>query len=191
MVAAEANDINMTLIIKPVTIQDLEDLTNLGRTTFIESYAHLDDPLHFEKHLERNHTMAVIEKEFHTARTHFFIARINDQAVGFCKLISDENEEHPFLKEYRCMELERMYVLKKFQGLQIGHALLGESLKFASKNNFEIIWLGVSEKNERAIKIYEQWGFMYFDTHLFDLGDEMQTDLMMKRPVKLLRELHS
>lgn len=178
----------MILTIKPVEAHEIERLTQLGRVTFIESYAHLDDPVHFQKHLDRNHTVEVIEKEFYTPRNHFFIASMNDQAVGFCKLVTDENEQHVDLKDARCIELERMYVLEKFQGLHVGHALLGESLKFASLNNFEIIWLGVSKQNERAIKIYEQWGFIYFGTHLFDLGGDMQTDFLMKRPVRLLTE---
>lgn len=177
----------MALTIKPVEAHDIELLTQLGRATFIESYAHLDDPVYFQKHLDRNHTVEVIEKEFYSERNHFFIARMNDQAVGFCKLVSDENEQHPDLKAARCIELERMYVLKKFQGLHVGHALLGESLNFASQNDFDTIWLGVSQENGRAIKIYEQWGFVYFDTHLFDLGGCMQTDLMMKRSVVLPR----
>ena len=175
----------MSLTIKPATAQDIEQLTQLGRTTFVESYEHIEDPIHFQKHLARNHTVEFITKEVYTPRNQFFIARINDSPIGFCKLVSNENEQHPLLKNHKCIELERMYVLQKFQGLNVGHVLLGESLKFASENNFEIIWLGVSQKNERAIKIYERWGFVYFDTHLFDLGGEMLTDLMMKRSVTL------
>lgn len=184
---AEEKGINkkMALSIEPVVSNDIELLTHLGRATFIESYAHLDDPVYFQKHLERNHTLEAIEKEFYTPRNHFFIARVDGQAVGFCKLVSDEHEQHPELNSHRCIELERMYVLKKFQGMHIGHALLGESLNFSARGNFEIIWLGVSIQNKCAIQIYEQWGFVYFDTHLFDLGGQMQTDWMMKRPVKL------
>ncbi len=175
----------MILTVKPVEAHEIELLTQLGRATFIESYAHLDDPVYFQRHLERNHSIEAIQKEFYMERNHFFIAKMNDEAIGFCKLVRDEDEQHPDLKNTRCIELERMYILRKFQGLHVGHALLGESLKFASQHHFDTIWLGVSQENERAIKIYEQWGFVYFDTHLFDLGGDMQTDLMMKRPVKL------
>jgi ribosomal protein S18 acetylase RimI-like enzyme len=43
------------------------------------------------------------------------------------------------------------------------------------------VWLGVWEKNARAIRFYEKNGFVAFDKHLFKLGDEEQTDIMMKR----------
>lgn len=174
----------MALTIKPVEAHDIETLTKLARTTFIETYQDVDDPIYLQQHLDKNHIVEVIEKEFYTPRTNFFIARLGNQPAGFCKLVSDEHEQHPALEAHACIEIERMYVLKRFQGFHIGHALLGESLKFATENNFETIWLGVSQANEHAIKIYEQWGFVYFDTHLFDFGGDMQTDLMMKRPVK-------
>lgn len=175
----------MALSITPVVASDIELLTDLGRTTFTESYAHIDDPVYFQNHLERNHRVEVIEQEFHDPRTRFFIARMDGQAVGFCKLVADENEDHPQLIPHRCIELERMYVLKAFQGMHVGHALLGESLNFAARKGFQVIWLGVSQSNERAMQVYHQWGFRYFDTHYFDMGGEMQVDAMMKRPVKL------
>ena len=178
----------MAITIKPVEAHDIETLTQLARTTFIETYQEVDDPVYLQNHVDRNHTVAVIEKEFCDPRNHFFIARVNDQPVGFCKLVSDENEANPALTNSKCIEIERMYILKAFQGCHIGHALLSESLNFAAQHHFEIIWLGVSQVNERAIKIYEQWGFTYFDTHLFDFGGEMQTDLLMKRPIRLHSE---
>lgn len=175
----------MALTIKPVELTDIEELTQLGRTTFIETYENVDDPVYLQAHLDRNHIVEIIAKEVKDARNLFFIARFNDQPVGFCKLVMNEHEQHPILQADKCIEIERMYVLKQFQGFHIGHTLLSESLNYSATNGFETIWLGVSENNERAIKIYEQWGFVYFDTHLFDFGGEMQTDLMMKRAVKL------
>jgi ribosomal protein S18 acetylase RimI-like enzyme len=42
------------------------------------------------------------------------------------------------------------------------------------------IWLGVWEKNHNAIGFYTKNGFITFDKHLFLLGDDQQTDLLMK-----------
>jgi ribosomal protein S18 acetylase RimI-like enzyme len=46
------------------------------------------------------------------------------------------------------------------------------------------VWLGVWEKNEKAIQFYKKWGFVQFDKHLFQLGDDAQTDIMMKLQLK-------
>jgi diamine N-acetyltransferase len=40
--------------------------------------------------------------------------------------------------------------------------------------------LGVWEKNPRAISFYKKNGFIEFDPHIFKLGDEELTDIMMK-----------
>jgi ribosomal protein S18 acetylase RimI-like enzyme len=43
------------------------------------------------------------------------------------------------------------------------------------------VWLGVWEKNEKAIGFYKRNGFVEFDKHLFTLGTDVQTDIMMRR----------
>jgi ribosomal protein S18 acetylase RimI-like enzyme len=53
----------------------------------------------------------------------------------------------------------------------------------AKQNKVAYIWLGVWEKNERAINFYKKNGFVTFDTHIFKLGNEAQTDYMMKLEV--------
>ncbi len=42
------------------------------------------------------------------------------------------------------------------------------------------MWLGVWEKNPRALRFYQKIGFQEFDKHIFTLGNEKQTDIMMK-----------
>ena len=45
------------------------------------------------------------------------------------------------------------------------------------------VWLGVWEENHRALQFYEKNGFTVFGKHDFVLGDDVQTDLMMKRSI--------
>ena len=49
---------------------------------------------------------------------------------------------------------------------------------------YETIWLGVWERNERAIRFYEKWGFREAGTHDFILGNDVQNDLIMEYSVK-------
>ncbi|WP_221405412.1 N-acetyltransferase [Flexibacter flexilis] len=42
------------------------------------------------------------------------------------------------------------------------------------------VWLGVWEQNAKAIRFYEKNSFVAFDKHIFILGDEAQTDIMMQ-----------
>ena len=43
------------------------------------------------------------------------------------------------------------------------------------------MWLGVWQHNHRAISFNKQWGFEFYATHPFMLGDDLQTDELMKK----------
>ena len=79
------------------------------------------------------------------------------------------------------MEIERIYVSSSYYGEGVGQLLFEKALQIARDNAKNCIWLGVWEHNPRAIRFYEKNGFTPFDQHIFKLGDEEQTDILMKR----------
>jgi ribosomal protein S18 acetylase RimI-like enzyme len=54
----------------------------------------------------------------------------------------------------------------------------------AEKRGCDTLWLDVWERNPRAIAIYRNWGFIEVGTQTFQLGNDLQHDLLMQRPVK-------
>ena len=56
---------------------------------------------------------------------------------------------------------------------------------FAEQKGKKILWLGVWEKNQRAIDFYSKWGFEKFGDQKFVLGDDIQTDWLMKKDISL------
>lgn len=169
------------ITIRPVTENDIVLLTELGRTTFIESFSEQNNPVNVQKYLAESYAFEVIKVEFDNPKNHFFIAEFNSEPAGFIKIIFDEDEDHPILKDKKCLQLERIYILEKFQGLGISRKMLNKLFEIAIENHFELIWLGVWEKNIKAITIYEKWGFEKFGDHIFNLGGDLQTDLLMKK----------
>lgn len=79
------------------------------------------------------------------------------------------------------MEIERTYVLRSHHGKKVGQLLYNQALDVALNNKAEYLWLGVWEQNPRAIRFYEKNGFVAFDKHIFKLGADEQTDIMMKK----------
>lgn len=75
-------------------------------------------------------------------------------------------------------------MLKEFHGKKVGQILYEKALKLAQEINADFVWLGVWEQNSRAIRFYEKNGFMAFDKHIFKLGNDEQTDIMMKLTLK-------
>ncbi|WP_026899179.1 GNAT family N-acetyltransferase [Daejeonella oryzae] len=169
--------------LRPAVKDDIELLTNLGRTTFMESFSHLNNPIHFQKYLDENHVQKVIEAEFNNEKNYFFIAEYDNEPAGFFKIVFDEHEDQPLLKDKKCLELERIYILNKFQGLKISSEIIDKTFKIAADHQFELVWLGVWENNIKAITIYKKWGFEIFGSHIFNLGGDLQTDLLMRKNV--------
>jgi ribosomal protein S18 acetylase RimI-like enzyme len=104
------------------------------------------------------------------------------EVVGYLKLNFGQSQTE--LKDSKALEIERIYVLKEFQGKNIGQLLYEKAIQIANQNNAEYVWLGVWEENEKAIKFYTKNGFVAFDKHIFKLGDDEQTDIMMKLTLK-------
>jgi len=109
----------------------------------------------------------------------FLLAHLNDEFSGYARLL--ESESPPELCGIEAIELSRIYVETKITAQGIGTALLQRSVDTARGKNKKTIWLGVWEHNLRAISFYERFGFEIFGGHVFMLGDDEQTDLLMKK----------
>ncbi len=79
------------------------------------------------------------------------------------------------------LELVRLYVLPESIGHGIGARLMQECLDTAASRGFETLWLGVWEHNPRAIRFYQKWEFEEVGSHLFQLGSDAQTDLILQK----------
>ena len=106
------------------------------------------------------------------------MAEIQKQTIGYLKLNFGEAQTE--FKDQNFCELERIYVLKEFQGKYIGKRILEIAIVKAKQAKTENLWLGVWEENHKAIEFYQRNGFEIFDKHIFKLGEDNQTDLLMK-----------
>ncbi len=161
-----------------VTLGDIDTLQKISVNTFIKTFAphntEEDMAAYVLSHL--NHEKLL--QEIQDPHSQFYIARVEDLTAGYLKVNSGPAQTE--LKDDKALEIERIYVDKKFQGRRIGEALLNTALEAARQLNCEFVWLGVWEKNINAIAFYQRFGFSEFDRHPFKLGNDVQTDLMMK-----------
>jgi ribosomal protein S18 acetylase RimI-like enzyme len=98
--------------------------------------------------------------------------------IGYLKLNFGQAQTE--LQDEKALEIERIYLLKEFHGKNVGQLLYDKALQIARQKNVDYVWLGVWEENRRAINFYTKNGFVEFDKHIFKLGNEEQTDKMMK-----------
>lgn len=164
--------------IEQLTASGVKELQQIGRQTFHETFAEDNTTENMKYYLETAFAHEQLLKEINDPDSAFFIARVKGRAIGYLKINSEAAQNEPQSK--RSLEIERIYVLQEFQGKKVGQLLFQKALEIAYEHQVEYLWLGVWEKNQKAIRFYEKNGFIPFDTHLFILGDDEQTDILMK-----------
>ena len=164
--------------IRKLNITDLENLQKLSIKTFRETFGEMNTEEDMQKYLDENLSEEKLKSELENPNSEFYFAENDNQILGYLKLnfgnAQTENQGNETL------EIERIYVLKEFFPLKIGQVLFEKSLEIAKEKKLKFIWLGVWEENKRAIRFYEKNGFKIFGKHDFVLGNDVQTDLMMK-----------
>ena len=165
--------------ITPVEVHDLQRLQIIGKTTFLEAFAEDNDEADMEKYLAERFSLEHLKTEFENPDSEFHFALSASQVIGYLK-VNTGNAQTELQKEH-ALEIERIYVLKAFYGKGAGQLLYQKALSIAQQRKVDFIWLGVWEKNQRAMRFYEKNGFVVFDKHLFKFGEDIQTDLLMKR----------
>lgn len=168
-----------TITITQALPEDVATLCLLGRTTFIETFAADNTEDNMRRYLEAHFTEAQVSAELSHPDTQFFIAREGSRAVGYLKINTGAAQTE--LQDDVSLEIERIYVLSSHHGKKVGQLLYEKALALALAGHKSYIWLGVWEHNPRAIRFYEKNGFRAFDQHIFRMGDEAQTDIMMKK----------
>ena len=172
----------MEIQLRSVSTNDVLALQQLARTTFAQTFTNHNQPENVEKYLDESFTIEILSEELNNENSQFFFALVNNEPVGFLKVnVGDAQTE---LKDGDGMELQRIYVLQAYHGKAVGQALFEKAKSLAIEGGYPYLWLGVWEENHRALKFYRRNGFVEFSKHIFKMGDEEQTDWMMKLELK-------
>jgi|SRR5688572_715793 len=176
----EANMQDIT--IRKITLEDLNQLQKISRQTFSETFSESNSEENLKKYLEEGFSVESLTAELNNENSEFYFAELDNTVIGYLKLNFGQSQTE--LKDDKALEIERIYVLQEFHGKKVGQLLYEKALQIARQKNADYVWLGVWEENPRAIKFYQKNGFVAFDKHIFKLGNDEQTDIMMKLQLK-------
>jgi len=168
----------MQLRFQKCLLSDLDALVEISKRTFVEAFEKDNDPEDFKTYIDKAFEKRNIASELKHSDSSFYFVYKDEQLRGYFKL-NVENAQTD-IKSEESMELERIYVLQKFQGQRIGEHILQETIELASQLKKKYIWLGVWEKNTAAIRFYQKHGFLKFGTHPYYIGKDEQTDWLMR-----------
>lgn len=165
--------------LRKITPADTAALRQLALQTFTDAFAAGNSQENMQTYIDEAFSEERLRQELNDPASVFYFAITGGKPSGYLKLNFAAAQTE--LKDNKSVEIERIYVLQEFHGQQVGQALFNKALEIAAERHADYIWLGVWEKNPRAIRFYEKNGFVPFGTHLFKLGDDEQTDVLMKR----------
>ena len=156
-------------------------LAELGRRTFSDTFARDNTPEDMAAYLAASFSPQAQAVELADPRTTFLIAEADGVPVGYARLRLEEppaaiTGRHP-------VEIVRFYSVIEWIGRGVGAALMSACFRLAAEKGCDTIWLDVWERNTRAIAFYRKWGFAVVGAQTFQLGSDLQHDLLMQRSV--------
>lgn len=168
----------MTVEIRQAGKADAKLLAELGAEIFYKTFAAVNNPADMALYLEQTFTEEKLRGEFNEPGAIFFLAYVDSAVAGYAKL--GMKRAPAAIANVPCIELERLYVHPLYQKQKVGYRLIQHCIETAKAQGNKILWLGVWEHHPTAIRFYERVGFLRFGEHVFQLGNDAQTDWLMK-----------
>jgi len=171
------------LTIRRGTLADVDLLSEFGASTFSDTFAADNTPEDLAEYLATSFNVAQQTAELEDPACTFLIAEVDGQAAGYAMLHDGEPEKG--VEGANPIELVRLYVSRDWLGRGIGEQLMRACVDEARQAGHETLWLGVWERNARAQAFYRKWNFRTVGEHMFQLGSDLQRDLLMERTLLL------
>ena len=171
------------LTIRRGTLADAALLSELGARTFSDTFAADNTAEDLTTYLATSFNVAQQTDELEDPASIFLIAEVDGHAAGYAMLRDGEPEEG--VAGPKPIELVRLYVSRDWLGRGLGEQLMRACIDEARDAGHETLWLGVWERNARAQAFYRKWDFRTVGEHMFQLGSDLQRDLLMERSLQL------
>lgn len=167
----------MNIGIRAACVEDAQILAHIGAATFALACPRNTPQADLERYIQSELTPPRFLQHLACSTASLFVAEVNGSVVGYLML---GREEHPsVITALNPLELRRIYVLADFHGSHVATMLMTMALQQAAAGKHDVVWLGVSKHNDRAIAFYRKHGFSVVGEQGFMVGSAMHQDLIM------------
>ena len=153
-------------------------IAQMSRKTFYDAFAKDNSAADMEKFMSEQFTEEALMAEVGATGNIFLLAYSGGEPAGYVRM---RHATDAALGTDNALEIARIYAINSFVGKGVGSALMQVCVDTAVSLHKAVLWLGVWEHNKSAIAFYTKWGFEKFGEHDFLLGNDLQTDWLMKR----------
>lgn len=147
-------------MIRKVEMADVEVLAKIAKQTFRETFAYDNTEEQLQEYFEEAYSLKTLSTELGNPDSETYFIMHEEEIAGFLKVNWGSAQTERELED--AFEIQRLYVLQKFQGFGLGKQLFEFALELATKNSFSWAWLGVWEHNTKAQAFYNRYGFEKF-----------------------------
>ena len=163
--------------IRRASPHDAPALACLAERIFRDTFTAGNNPADMELHCSKNFGPDIQLREIKNPDLVTILGESDGELIAFAQVQLHSAIECVSAK--RPSELCRLYVSHRWHGRGIAHEVMKEVLATVRLAASDHIWLGVWERNERALAFYRKFGFEVVGDHTFQFGNDPQRDLVM------------
>ncbi|WP_304676199.1 GNAT family N-acetyltransferase [uncultured Lactobacillus sp.] len=180
----ERGSINITVKyeIKEVLADNIRELQQISRQTFLETFGSQNSTEDMRKFLDTAYAEEKLKDEVENANSSFYFLTVDNKVAGYLKVNEGDAQTEQVVPN--ALEVERIYLKQDFQHQGLGLVLIKLAEKIAKEKDKDNMWLGVWEKNYQAQTFYEKDSFKRVSQHTFVVGEDPQTDLILVKRLK-------
>lgn len=166
-------------IIRWATPDDAAPLSRLAERTFREAFSAENSAEDMDLHCARAYGEAQQHAEITDGDWTTLVVEADGRLIAYAQL---RRGPAPACVEAAApVEIHRIYVDRPWHGRGVAHELMTELLRTAESTGADKIWLGVWERNPRALAFYDKWHFEEIGDHVYTVGKDPQRDLVLVR----------
>lgn len=158
---------------------DAQRLADLAERTFRDTFGGSNTKADMDLHCRTSYGAAIQLAEILNPEMVTLVCEEGADLVGFAQLRWGKAPDCVSAKAPG--EIQRLYVLERRHGKGIAQSLMSACMAQLRKRASDAVWLGVWERNPRAISFYKKSGFVEVGHHVFPLGTDPQRDIIMMR----------
>lgn len=168
--------------IRQAVEDDANELSVLAEKTFRAAFAEANTAANMQLHCANSYGASLQLAEIREPKRETWVVEAEGQLVAYVQLRRDAG--FPGISGERQVEIQRFYVDSRHHGAGMAHNLMAHVTTRAQAVQSTVLWLGVWERNPRALAFYRKWGFEVVAERTFYVDTDPQRDLIMRRPLE-------
>lgn len=160
--------------------EDVELVAQLAADTFALACPSSTPEADIESHITNELNATKFAHDLAVPGVAIYVAYSGDEAIGYAMLRGIQTPPVG-IESHRPMEIKQIYVREAHHGNGAANLLFDECIRHARTHDYDAVWLGTNQENNRALSFYRRMGFVEVGTRKFRVNSSVECDYVMAR----------